>query len=68
MLEHNVVSPWLTEAVAAQYLGVSRHTMRMWRRHQRGPRFAFAGKKVVYHQSWLDDFVMATATPEAVAA
>ncbi|WP_319472121.1 helix-turn-helix domain-containing protein [uncultured Pseudodesulfovibrio sp.] len=42
---------------AAEYLGLKKGTLEVWRCHGRGPRYAKLGARVVYSKSDLDLFV-----------
>jgi len=56
---------------AARYLQASHRTMEDWRLKGRGPRFSYAGKRVVYRRSELDAYLAARTfgnTKEAKAA
>ena len=44
---------------AAPYLRVSHRTMEDWRLKGGGPRFSYAGRRIVYRQSELDGFLAA---------
>lgn len=45
---------------AAQYLGVSKFTLEMWRTQKKGPRFLkFSAKRVFYFKQDLDAFMEA---------
>ncbi len=57
-------------ADAAQYLGLSVHTLNIWRSMGKGPSYRKLGRKVKYTKSDLDDFVSNTkVTPtDAYAA
>jgi excisionase family DNA binding protein len=50
--------PHLLTEEAAEYLGVSRHTLAWWRHHGVGPRYGRMGQRIVYRvedlDSWLD--------------
>jgi hypothetical protein len=46
----------LAEQQAAEYLGVSVHTLRRWRVYGGGPKFLKMGSRVVYPISELDDY------------
>ena len=47
-----------TEIEAAEYLRVSPRTLQGWRLEKRGPAFVRLGRKVLYLQSDLDDFLL----------
>jgi len=49
----------LTTPQAADYLGLSTHTLNRWRWDGRGPRFVKLGKSVRYRQGDLDEFIEA---------
>ncbi|MBO6893969.1 MAG: helix-turn-helix domain-containing protein [Roseibium sp.] len=57
----------MTEAAAADFLGVSIRTMQAWRVRGGGPRYAKMGKAVRYRPSDLEAFVterLAASTSE----
>ena len=45
------------EKVAAQKLGVSVHTLRMWRHKGKGPTYVKAGRRVLYLDPDLDAYL-----------
>jgi excisionase family DNA binding protein len=47
----------LTEREAAEYLRVAPRTLQRWRQLGRGPRFVRAGRRVLYRQRDLDDWL-----------
>jgi len=47
----------ITERQAAEVLGWSKATMRLYRRKGRGPTFYKIGRRVLYRPADLDDFV-----------
>jgi hypothetical protein len=50
-------SSWLTAADAARHLNVSVHTLELWRKNGRGPRFCRIGTRAVrYARADLDSF------------
>ncbi len=60
----------MTEAAAAEFLGMSIRTMQAWRVRGGGPRFAKLSKAVRYRPADLETFVaenMAASTSEAGA-
>lgn len=46
----------LAERQAAEYLGISVHSLRRWRVYGGGPKFLKMGSRVVYPISELDDY------------
>ena len=46
-----------TDTEAAEYIGVSRNTLRGWRVEKHGPAYHKAGKSVVYLRKDLDDWL-----------
>jgi len=51
--------PFLTDVEAAEYFGLSVHTLRNFRldkQTQRGPAYTKLGFAVRYRRSWLDDY------------
>lgn len=46
-----------TDTEAAQYIGVSRNTLRGWRVEKHGPAYHKAAKSVVYLRKDLDDWL-----------
>jgi hypothetical protein len=81
MAERENLPPPLNEQRAADYLGLSVHTLRKWRRLHRGPLFVkFRGKerkgrgfagRVVYHvadlRKFMDASTVATDAPPTPA-
>ena len=55
-MEHYPKQRRLNTADAAQYLGVKRGTMEVWRSLGKGPRYLKLGARVVYEIADLDDF------------
>ncbi|SHN71577.1 helix-turn-helix transcriptional regulator [Desulfovibrio litoralis] len=51
------MSKKLNTIEAAEYLGVKRGTMEVWRSLGKGPRFSKLGTRVVYEIQDLDSFV-----------
>ena len=49
----------IDEHRAAEKLGVSVHTLRMWRHRGRGPVYAKAGRRVLYFDPDLDSYLAA---------
>lgn len=51
----------------AEWTGISKPTLRYYRAHQRGPKSAKLGRRVVYReadvQAWIDEQLNATAAP-----
>ncbi len=55
---------YLTEDETALALGVTKATLRSWRARKRGPPWSRVGRKVVYSENRLCDFIAAqTVTP-----
>jgi predicted DNA-binding transcriptional regulator AlpA len=55
----------LTEAQAAQALGISAAVLRSWRAQRRGPRFHKFGRSIRYLRRDVDAFIAASAvSPE----
>ena len=50
-------SPWLNTPSAAEYLGFTDNTLRVWRHEGRGPNYYKVGRHVRYHRDALDAFV-----------
>jgi excisionase family DNA binding protein len=42
---------------AAEYLGLSRHTLNLWRRNKTGPSYSKLGSRIVYNVADLDSWV-----------
>ena len=60
----------MTEAEVAEYLGLSKNTLRQWRVDSRGPKYHKHGKSVRYHRSEIDAWrtattVMTSEAPDA---
>lgn len=47
----------LNTSQAAEYLGLKKGTLEVWRCHGRGPRYSKLGSRVVYSKEDLDLFV-----------
>ena len=61
-------SPYLDTTEAAAYLRMSIRTLERFRLVGGGPRYAKAGRKVLYRRDWLDDWLETrsfTSTSEA---
>lgn len=60
-----IESPLLKQDVAAQFLGVTPHTLETWRHKRKGPPYIKVGRLVYYRESalagWLDEH---TVRPE----
>lgn len=56
----------LTQLEAAEYINVTRHTMREWRKAQRGPKFFVFIKRAMYSQVELDRFMKSDEWKSAI--
>lgn len=67
MPEVAIADGCVNETQAAEFLNVSVHTLRSWRRQTRGPAFVKLGTRVVYRRSAIDDFLElnTTFTPDS---
>nr|WP_321256880.1 helix-turn-helix domain-containing protein [uncultured Pseudodesulfovibrio sp.] len=52
------MSRLLNTIKAAKYLGLCPGTLEVWRCHGRGPRYSKLGRRVMYEQTDLDQFVL----------
>jgi hypothetical protein len=53
-----LLEDWLDEATAAAELGKTARTLQSWRAQGVGPRWSRNGRTVVYHRSWLDEYLL----------
>jgi excisionase family DNA binding protein len=61
-------SPYVATAEAADYLKISKRTLERLRLTGGGPKYAKAGRRVLYRKSWLDQWLEGrcfTSTSEA---
>ncbi len=56
-LSSNGAKNTYTDVEAAEYLGISRNTLRGWRVEKHGPAYHKSGKAVVYLRKDLDDWL-----------
>jgi len=56
-MTENVMDPLYREQKAAEYLCVSVGTLQQWRSAGRGPSYRKVGKRVLYAQRDLEEFV-----------
>jgi excisionase family DNA binding protein len=50
-------SPYVATAEAADYLKISKRTLERLRLTGGGPKYAKAGRRVLYRKSWLDQWL-----------
>jgi transcriptional regulator with XRE-family HTH domain len=61
------ISALLTEAQAADYLGVSLSTLRRWRKRRAGPTFFLLGGILRYQLADLQEFIVRNLRVQGVA-
>ena len=60
-MENIIDNPPLTQAVAAQYLGVAEKTLIHWRYVSSGPKYFKLGSRIIYRKPDLEKFLESCA-------